>query len=59
MMLELGTKVQIKTSGEQGEVIGRAEYTVYPVAYLVRYRQTTGNATEQWWEESAIQEVAP
>ena len=51
----LGAMVFIKASYEQGEVIGRAEYTNSEPTYLVRYKDGTGCAVEKWWSESALQ----
>lgn len=55
MEFELGEQVQINTSGEQGEVIGRAEYLKSENSYLLRYKSADGRATEAWWSESALQ----
>lgn len=46
--------VTITTSGETGEVIGRAEYTTSENTYLVRYCSADGRAVESWWGESAL-----
>lgn len=51
---DLGAQVQIKVSGETGEVVGRAQYTTAENAYFVRYRAADGQAREQWWAESAL-----
>jgi len=50
----LGQGVRIAVSGEQGEVVGRAEYTTAENNYFVRYRSADGRAVEQWWPESAL-----
>ena len=50
----LGQKVAITTSGEQGEVIGRAEYSNASNTYYVRYCARDGRATEAWWNEDAL-----
>lgn len=55
---ELGNAVAIAASGEQGEVIGRAEYTHAERTYLLRYKAADGRAVESWWSESAISEIA-
>lgn len=46
--------VIITASGEQGEVIGRAEYAHAEDAYLLRYKAANGRAVEAWWSESAL-----
>lgn len=51
---ELNSKVQLTLSGEQGEVIGRAEYSTGTKAYLVRYVAADGRLVEAWWDETAI-----
>ncbi len=51
---ELMQSVTIATSGEQGEVIGRAEYVHAEPSYLVRYQAADGRAEEVWWTESAL-----
>lgn len=51
----LNATVTIQVSGEQGAVIGRAEYTTYENSYLVRYKSADGRAVEAWWNEDALQ----
>lgn len=51
---ELSQLVALIRSGEEGEVIGRAEYINGEPAYLLRYRAADGRQVEQWWAESAI-----
>lgn len=50
----LGQQVAITASGEQGQVIGRAEYSNSTNTYYVRYRASDGRATEAWWNEDAL-----
>jgi hypothetical protein len=50
----LGDKVAIEVSGEQGIVIGRAEYLSADNTYLVRYSAADGRAVEQWWNQDAL-----
>lgn len=50
----LGLIVKIKCSGEEGEVIGRADYVTSEDHYLIRYKGADGRAVETWWGESAI-----
>lgn len=54
MKIELKQNVIIVASGEQGEVIGRAEYTTSDPCYLVRYKCADGRAVEAWWTETAL-----
>lgn len=52
----LGEPVRIKCSGEQGEVIGRAEYSNGAEdGYYLRYMAADGRAVTAWWDESAIE----
>lgn len=55
MKIELKQNVTIVASGEQGEVIGRAEYTIAEPSYLVRYKSADGRAVEAWWAEDALE----
>lgn len=54
MKFELKQQVTIAASGENGEVIGRAEYTNAENTYLIRYKSGDGRAVETWWSESAL-----
>lgn len=51
---ELGSKLTISCSGEEGEVIARAEYLTSENQYLLRYKAADGRAVESWWNESAL-----
>jgi len=51
---ELGAHVEITVSGEQGVVIGRAEYQESANSYYLRYKTADGRAIESWWTESAL-----
>ena len=55
--LELGIKVNVIISGEQGRIKGRAEYANQPNQYLVHYRSADGRATDGWFEEGEIESV--
>lgn len=55
---KLGDIVEITCSGERGQVIGRAEYLNAEPNNFVRYQNSLGTATEQWWPDSAVT-VAP
>ena len=50
----LGQQVVITASGEEGQVVGRAEYSNSSNSYYVRYRARDGRATEAWWTEDAL-----
>ena len=52
---ELSQTVTLKASGEQGEVIARAEYTSSENNYCVRYKAADGRCAQCWWEESALE----
>jgi hypothetical protein len=51
---ELGARVKLKESDEEGEVIGRAEYQTSEDAYYVRYKAADGRQVSDWWGESAL-----
>lgn len=51
----LGSRVSLKESGEEGEVIGRAEFASSETQYFVRYKAADGRAVEQWWGASAVE----
>ncbi len=53
----LGDRVRIKVSGENGEVVARAEYANAEDTYRIRYQSADGQATERWWTEAAIANV--
>jgi hypothetical protein len=52
---ELKQVVTISESGENGKVIGRAEYDHCDNCYLVRYQAKDGRCVENWWTESALE----
>jgi hypothetical protein len=52
---ELNQEVSLRCSGEQGSVIGRAEYTECEPSYFVRYKAADGRAVQAWWSGSALQ----
>ncbi|MCB0574906.1 MAG: hypothetical protein KDC61_10115 [Saprospiraceae bacterium] len=45
----------ILCSGEEGTVIGRAQYLNGENQYLMRYKASDGRAVENWWGESALE----
>lgn len=55
---QLGQQVYITCSKEQGQIIGRAEYTTGMNNYLVRYCGADGRAVEAWWTEDALTSAA-
>jgi len=55
---DLGDKVAIEVSGEEGVVIGRAEFESAEPSYLVRYKNGEGCALESWWTSRALKAVA-
>jgi hypothetical protein len=54
MKFELDQEVVIAASGEEGKIIGRAEYTTSEPSYLIRYKAGDGRATESWWTQTAL-----
>ena len=46
--------VQLNLSGEQGIVIGRAEYDHMPPQYNVRYVAADGRQVEAWLDGGAL-----
>lgn len=52
---ELNQQVSLRCSGEQGNVIGRAEYIESTPSYYIRYKAADGRAVESWWSGSALQ----
>lgn len=55
MEFQLNQEVSLRCSGEQGVVIGRAEYTDSAPQFLIRYKAADGRAVESWWNDSALQ----
>jgi len=51
---ENGERVIIACSGEQGVIIGRAEYSTSENQYYLRYKAGDGRAVDSWWAESAL-----
>lgn len=56
MKYELNQEVVISASGEEGVVVGRAQYSYSENGYLVRYKAGDGRAVEAWWTETALVE---
>jgi hypothetical protein len=55
---DIGARLVITVSGEECEVIGRAEYAKAENNYYVRYKAADGRAFEAWWSESALTPAA-
>lgn len=51
---EIGARVRLVESREEGVVIGRAEYDTSEDNYYVRYVAGDHRQTESWWQESAL-----
>lgn len=51
---KLGDRVRLTESGEDGAVVGRAEYSNSSNTYLIRYKAGDGRQVEQWWQEDAL-----
>lgn len=54
MKFELNQQVTIDVSGEQGTIIGRAEFVNSEPTYQLRYKNADSRAIESWWSESAL-----
>lgn len=54
---DIGERVKLAASEEQGNVVGRAEYQHAEDSYLVRYKAGDGRQVEQWWTEDALEAV--
>lgn len=52
---ELRQRVVIVESGETGMVVARSDSTSSIDQYLVRYKNATGIAVEQWWSVDALE----
>lgn len=51
---DLGDRVRLAESGEEGSVVGQAHYQDAKDGYLIRYSTASGEQAENWWTESAI-----
>ena len=56
---ELSEGIEFKTSGEYGEIIGRAEFVHMEPSYMVRYVDATGCQREEWLTQSALAPIEP
>lgn len=54
---DLGDTARIKVSGEQGEVIGRADYKHDQNYFQIRYEAANGTATTKYWGADALEKV--
>lgn len=57
LVFNIGDTVEIVASGEQGRVVGRAQYEHAEPGYLVRYKAGDGRAVEAWWTQGALAHV--
>ncbi len=48
--LKLKQKAKIEISGEEGVVIGRAEYSASKPQYLIHFKAAEGRACTAWYE---------
>jgi hypothetical protein len=46
---ELGSQVEVRISGEKGEVTGRSEFRDSPHQYCVDYVASDGRFTQNWF----------
>lgn len=51
---QIGQRISLTESDEEGYVVGRAEYENAEPSYYVRYRAADGRQSECWWSESAL-----
>lgn len=48
-VFELAQKVTLNISGEEGYILGRAEYIEQGKQYQVHYKNSNGNAVTEWF----------
>lgn len=51
---DLKHSVALRMSGEQGEVIGRAEFRASENQYYILYKSADGRQVCSWWDESDV-----
>lgn len=51
---DLGERVEIKSSGEAGEVIGRAEYVSGGIQIQLHYMDGQGCAKTEWFYQNLL-----
>jgi hypothetical protein len=54
---QIGQLVKIDISGEEGQVIGRAEYLATPPQYFVLFKAADGRAVTAWWEADFLSSI--
>ena len=54
---DLNQSVQIKISGEQGQIKARAEYTSSEPMYWLEYKSTTGTVKQEWFYEGSLTNI--
>ena len=50
----LGTDAKVPNSGEEGTIIGRAEFTTGEDQYLLLHKPSDGQGMEEWLPESRL-----
>lgn len=55
--LKLGDKVEIKISGEKGEINGIAQYIDAPTQFFIIYKSADGRAAKDWFQESELKKL--
>ncbi|WP_158092484.1 MULTISPECIES: hypothetical protein [Gilliamella] len=55
--LKLKTKVAIKVSGEEGEIIGIAQYVDLPNQFFISYKSADGRAVKDWYLASELKAI--
>lgn len=53
-LYDLGEKLTIVCSGEEGVVVARSDSASHCDQYLLRYKAGDGRAVEAWWDEPAL-----
>ena len=51
----IGDRVKLTESGEEGVVIGRAEYRYATDSFLILYKSGCGRQVENWWNVEFIE----
>lgn len=54
----LDEQVRFRVSGEEGKIIGRAEYSHMSNSYMVEYKDASGRARVEWWIEHSLESTA-
>lgn len=51
----IGASVRITCSGEEGQVVGFAQYSDAGDQVLIRYKAADGRAVQSWWDLLAVE----